>query len=87
MKGYAARQDRKLDPATIGIAMTYVYIAATLRGHKTLRTTERYYNQSRLLDASRLYHASIQQIRNAPGSPASCRITESLACGNKFFVD
>jgi site-specific recombinase XerD len=41
----------------------HVHVAAVLLGHKTLQTTERYYNQARLLDAGRHYHAQICRLR------------------------
>ena len=41
----------------------HVHIAAILLGHKTLSTTQRYYNQARLLDASRHFHAQIRRLR------------------------
>lgn len=41
----------------------HVHVAAILLGHKTLSTTQRYYNQARLLDASRRYHAQIRKLR------------------------
>ena len=41
----------------------HIHVAAVLLGHRTLSTTQRYYNQAQLLDASRHYHAQIRQLR------------------------
>ncbi len=41
----------------------HVHVSAVLLGHKTLSTTERYYNQAQLLHASRHYHAQIRRLR------------------------
>ena len=41
----------------------HVRVSAILLGHKTLSTTERYYNQAQLLHASRHYHAQIRRLR------------------------
>jgi hypothetical protein len=40
-------------------------IGATLLGHTSSRTSEKHYNQARMLDASRRYGATIFELREA----------------------
>ena len=39
-------------------------MAATLLGHYTLETTQKYYDQSQMLAAGRVYQAHIMALRN-----------------------
>ena len=41
-----------------------VRMAATLLGHYTLETTQKYYDQSQMLAAGRVYQAHIMALRN-----------------------
>ena len=49
----------------------HVQIIASLLGHSSLSTAERYYNQARTLEAGRAYQGTIQNIRKASRSSRS----------------
>ena len=55
------------DAAATSIAIEdpdHVRIAATLLGHSSLATTQKYYDQSRMLAAGRNYQSTLNQLRN-----------------------
>ena len=45
----------------------HVSIAKSLLGHSSLATTEVHYNQARALEAGRVYHAHIRELRRSVG--------------------
>ncbi len=46
---------------------SHVWIAKSLLGHSSLATTEAHYNQARALEAGRVYHAHIRELRRSVG--------------------
>ena len=48
----------------------HVRVAAPVLGHLSLRTTEKFYNQARSLDANRHYAVALLKLRRPPGRPS-----------------